>query len=342
MPSRPNRLRPPVNRACACAHRRVRGHRPGRTDASLAPSRRAEKRTSTCRRGIASPAEIARAARGCDVVFHAAGIAALHAPLRVLRWVHVAGTENVLKAARHAGVRRVVYGSCADVSLVDEDRMHWDEQRSLPELPVGPHARSQLMAEELALAASDDQLEVTALRPAMLWGPDDVDGMLGFARAVEGGSFALYSGGRNLIATTHIDNLARAALADRDGAGRAGPRLLWTDASYEAREFYGRLASASYCLLPAAIGRSARAAAGTRRDACRGGGRGPGPRWCAGRSALFDVSQHARSPIKERRPDARFADWAAWSPRGRVAGLGTVRCFSKCRRRDAQRRSRGD
>jgi 2-alkyl-3-oxoalkanoate reductase len=194
---------------------------------------------------IADPAQIARAAEGCDVLFHAAGIAELDAPERVLRWVHVAGSENVLRAARHAKVGRVVAISCADVSLAAEDRMHWDEKRSLPTLPVGPHARTKLMAEELMLTQSDEALEVTALRPALLWGPDDVDGIARLTRAVRSGAFTLYDGGRNIIATTHIDNLCSAALSAAQASDAPGRAYYVTDGEFlEAREFYTRLFSA--------------------------------------------------------------------------------------------------
>ena len=56
-----------------------------------------------CLGSIGDPASIGRAAAGCDAIVHAAGITSLRAPERVLRWVHIAGTENVLRAARHSG-----------------------------------------------------------------------------------------------------------------------------------------------------------------------------------------------------------------------------------------------
>jgi nucleoside-diphosphate-sugar epimerase len=194
---------------------------------------------------IADPAQIARAAQAVDVIFHAAGIAAVDAPERVLRWVHVAGSENVLRAARHAKVARVVHISCADVSLTDEDRMHWDEKRVLSRLPLGPHARTKLMAEELVLAQSDDALEVTALRPALLWGPDDIDGIARLTRDVRNGTFTLYGGGRNIVATTHIDNLCSAALKAAESDAAPSHAYYITDGEFlEAREFYTRLFSA--------------------------------------------------------------------------------------------------
>lgn len=193
----------------------------------------------------ANPHEVAEAARGVDVVFHAGGIAHRDAPPKVLRWVHVAGTENVLRAARFAGVKRVVLISCADVSLTSEDRMHWDEKRVLPDLPVGAHARTKLMAEELALAQSDEQLEVTALRPALLWGPDNVDGIARLTRLVQSGKFTLYGGGRNIVATTHIDNLVAAALKAALAPEAAARAYYVTDGEFlESREFYTRLFAA--------------------------------------------------------------------------------------------------
>ncbi len=194
---------------------------------------------------IGEPAQVARAALDCDVIFHAAGVATIDAPERVLRWVHVAGSENVLRAARHAKVERVVHISCADVSLTDDDRMHWDEKRSLPTLPIGPHARSKLMAEELVLAQSDDTLEVTALRPALLWGPDDIDGVARLTRGVRAGTFTLYDGGRNIISTTHIDNLCSAALAAATADAAPARAYYITDGEFlEAREFFTRMFSA--------------------------------------------------------------------------------------------------
>jgi nucleoside-diphosphate-sugar epimerase len=165
--------------------------------------------------------------------------------VRVLRWLHVAGTENVVRAARHAKVARVVHISCAHVTLHAEDRMHWDEQRVLPHKPVGAHAQTKLMAEELALAQSDDALVVTALRPAFLWGEGDVEGLSELVREARRGGVQLYGGGRNILATTHIDNLCKAALRAAEAPGVAGRAYYLTDGEFlEAREFYGALSRA--------------------------------------------------------------------------------------------------
>lgn len=193
---------------------------------------------------VGIPQEIATAAEGCEVVFHAAGLPPGPAPARVLRWLHVAGSENVLRAARHAKVARIVHLSSAEVSLTNGDRMHWDEKRVLPSAPVGLFAQSKLMAEELLLSQSDDKLEVVALRPARVWGPDDVDGIAKVAEAAQSGSLSLYDGGRNIVATTHIENLCRAALSAAEAVNAPARAYYITDGEFlEARELFGKLLS---------------------------------------------------------------------------------------------------
>jgi nucleoside-diphosphate-sugar epimerase len=268
------------------------------------------------RGSIADPNQVAGAARGKDVVFHAAGLSPREAPAKVLRWVHVAGSENVLGALRHVGVPRLVHLSCADVTLHDGDRMHWDEKRVLPGAPLGPHARTKLMAEELLLSASDEQLTVTALRPALVWGPGDRDGLAALSREARAGGLALPGGGRNLLATTHIHNLVRAALAAAEQPDVAGRAYYVTDGEFlEAREFFGRLCTALGLPAPRA---SAPLGVAMAMRKVRGlfGASGSAEALLAARarSALFDLSQ-ARRDLgyePELKLDTALAELASW------------------------------
>lgn len=246
---------------------------------------------------IADPNQVAAAADDCDVLFHAAGVTHRRAPARVLRWVHVAGTENVLNAARHVGVERVVHLSCWSVSLSDEDRMHWDENRRLPHEPLGAHARTTATAEEIALAASDDACEVVALRPAWLWGAGDIGGLAALWHESQRGGFQLFGGGHNIIPTTHIDNLTRAALLAADAPEAAGHAYYITDGEFlEAREWCGQLAEAVGAGAPRTGGSLLAGRVAARFRQLRGDARGLWPQEVIerGRSALFDISQATR------------------------------------------------
>lgn len=189
---------------------------------------------------IGDPNAIADAARGCDVIFVAVGLP-LGRPADDYRWLHVAGIENVLNAARHAEVPRVVLVSCGDVVLADEPRVHWDEKRDLSHPPIGPRARAIKLGEEIALSQSDATLAVTALRPGWLWGPGDRR-LAALVAEGKAGGIDLCGDGRNLVATTYVEHLAQAALLAAVSPSAPGQAYYVGDPEFlEIREFLGML-----------------------------------------------------------------------------------------------------
>jgi dihydroflavonol-4-reductase len=120
---------------------------------------------------------LARAAHGCEVLFHVAGAVGFGDEWELFRRVNVDGTRNVLAAARLAGVRRVVQtssivaiGAAESPRLLDETAA-WN----LGKLRV-PYVTSKRLAEEEALAAAGRALEVVVVNPASVVGPDDFSG----------------------------------------------------------------------------------------------------------------------------------------------------------------------
>lgn len=195
---------------------------------------------------LADPNSIARAADGRELIFHCAGESSAHASPHALSWIHVAGTENVVHAARHAGVKRLVHLSCADVSLINRDRMHWKEDAVLTQAPLGNYARSKLLAEELALQASDRELMVTALRPAWLWGAGDHTNLPVLCAEARSGGVHLFSGGHNLMATTHVENAVDSLVAAAQSDDVGGRAFHVSDGEvHTAAEFFGGLCRAA-------------------------------------------------------------------------------------------------
>src|SRR6266511_1500482 len=119
---------------------------------------------------------LVRAADGCAVVYHLAGINQLCLPDPTpLYRVNVDGTRNMLAAARRAGVRRVVYTSSAAVFDGDGSRF-LDETAPWPEPATltSHYARSKLQAEKLATGF--DGVEVVLVNPASVQGPGRTTG----------------------------------------------------------------------------------------------------------------------------------------------------------------------
>lgn len=161
---------------------------------------------------IGDPNQIAEAAEGCDAIVVSVSLPE-GATADAYRWLHIAGTENVIAAARDRNVPRVVFISCGEVVLADQERVHWDEKRELQGKPLGARAQALKLGEEIALSQSDALVAVTALRPGWLWGPGDRGRLPRLVdEARKHGGIDLCGDGKNLVATTYVEHLAEAAL----------------------------------------------------------------------------------------------------------------------------------
>ena len=117
---------------------------------------------------------LARAADGCEAVYHLAGVNRLcMADPAPLYRVNVEGTRRVLDAARRAGVRRVVYTSSAATLGGDGSRMV-DESSTDPGELTSHYARSKYEAEQVALGF--DGVEVVSVNPSSVQGPGRTTG----------------------------------------------------------------------------------------------------------------------------------------------------------------------
>jgi nucleoside-diphosphate-sugar epimerase len=103
---------------------------------------------------------------GADVVVHAAAALPIQASRESIRSVNVGGTENILQAARDAGVRRVVFISSTAVYGVPEKH---PIEESDPLVGVGAYGESKIDAEALCRVAAVD---TTIIRPKTFVGPE--------------------------------------------------------------------------------------------------------------------------------------------------------------------------
>jgi nucleoside-diphosphate-sugar epimerase len=109
---------------------------------------------------------VAELVAGADVVVHAAAALPIQASRDSIRSVNVTGTENVLLAARDAGVRRVVFVSSTAVYGVPEKHPIEEDD---PLVGVGWYGESKIDAEALCRVAA---VETTIVRPKTFIGPE--------------------------------------------------------------------------------------------------------------------------------------------------------------------------
>ena len=125
---------------------------------------------------ILDHASVTRALDGIDCVYHLAGIAHLWAAdTRAFDTVNRAGAENMLRAAKAQKARRFLHCS-SDTVLLPPGRHSGeiDETISLGLADVpGPYTRSKFLAEQAALAASDEKMRVIVVNPTIPLGPGD-------------------------------------------------------------------------------------------------------------------------------------------------------------------------
>ena len=115
-----------------------------------------------------------RAFQACEVVYHLAGAVDFGADWERFHNLNVIGTANVLQAARRAGVRRVVH--CSSIVAVGAScrplRLDETADWNLEYLNV-PYVTTKWQAEQLALKANGENLEVVVANPSAVIGPGD-------------------------------------------------------------------------------------------------------------------------------------------------------------------------
>jgi len=163
--------------------------------------------------------DVLAACRGVDVVFHAASLIDWGQTTRThLVDVNVGGTENVLRAAREAGVRGVVYTSTMDVVCGMDPVVDADEVTPYPSRFTNDYARTKALAEQRVLAADSPELHTCALRPCGMFGEGDPYHVANVLRVVKSGGLPVRLGdGRARFQHVYVGNVAHAhLLAMRD------------------------------------------------------------------------------------------------------------------------------
>ena len=154
---------------------------------------------------------VMKACAGISHVYHLAALLPQRkAPPKIMRAVHMGGTENVLRAAAEHNVQRVVFLSSSEVygkmKIVPcpEDA---------PRNPLGEYARNKIECEAICERyAKEKGLKISILRPPTLIGPGILDDaiLLMMKELRRGGIFPVIGSGRNRVQALDVMDCAQA------------------------------------------------------------------------------------------------------------------------------------
>ncbi|MCH4293597.1 SDR family NAD(P)-dependent oxidoreductase [Shewanella sp. 3B26] len=165
----------------------------------------------TMHRGdITDIASLEAAMQGCELVFHVASKAGVWGSRESYYGPNVTGAANVIEAARQQGVKGIIYTSTPSVTFAGEDESGIDESAPYADHFLNHYGASKAEAEAMMLSAHCQDLRTVALRPHLIWGPEDphlVPRVIARGRA---GRLKLVGRENKLVDTIYVDNAAHA------------------------------------------------------------------------------------------------------------------------------------
>ena len=172
---------------------------------------------------IADGDTLMKATEGCDIVFHAAAKVDPWGAYKPFHRTNVVGTENVLTSMRRNGVPKLIFTSTPSVVHSGGDLAGVNESEPYPEHFEAAYPQTKAMAEMAVLAANDNQLSTVALRPRLIWGPEDTNLVPQLIARARAGQLRLVGDGSNLVDTVYIDNAVDAHLLAADRLAPGAP-----------------------------------------------------------------------------------------------------------------------
>src|SRR5699024_4184325 len=169
------------------------------------------------RGSLTDAADVRRAVDGVDAVVHLAAKVSISGPESEYRAINIGGTENVVAALRAQGGGDLVNVSTPSVAHLGSAIVGLEAAPADPVRARGPYARTKAAAELLAMRADgQDGLQVTSVRPHIVWGPGDTQLVGRIVDRAASGRLPLLDQGMALIDTVYVSNAADAIVAATD------------------------------------------------------------------------------------------------------------------------------
>jgi nucleoside-diphosphate-sugar epimerase len=172
---------------------------------------------------LADLSAVIKAANGCDLVYHVAAKAGIWGKYNEFYQPNVIGTKNVIQACKRCDISRLVYTSSPSVVFDGSDLEGVDESVPYPSHFHSWYPQTKAEAEQLVLAANDAALATVALRPHLIWGPEDNHLVPRILERGRSGTLRRIGSRPCLVDSVYIDNAAKAHIqvAEKLASGSA-------------------------------------------------------------------------------------------------------------------------
>ncbi len=154
--------------------------------------------------------DVKKALEGIDAVIHTASQVGMWGRYEDFYATNVTGTENILRAMKELGIKKLVYTSTPSVAFGSEDLCGVDEKTPYPEKYLTAYAATKSIAEKSVLAANGPLLSTVSLRPHLIFGPGDLNLVPRVIEARQKGRLKIIGDGNNLVDVTYVENAADA------------------------------------------------------------------------------------------------------------------------------------
>jgi nucleoside-diphosphate-sugar epimerase len=175
---------------------------------------------------VADPAAVVAAVADQDAVVHLAAKVDIIGSRRDYERSNVTGTRNVVQACRLARVPRLVHVSSPSVAHAGTSLVGAGAGAADPGRARGHYARSKAAAELIALGGHQGPPAVVAIRPHLVWGPDDPQLVGRIVERARAGRLFTIGSGAALIDSIYVTNAADALVAALDHCTRLHGRAL--------------------------------------------------------------------------------------------------------------------
>ena len=156
------------------------------------------------------------AVEGCDIVFHVAAKAGVWGTYQQYQNANITGTLNVINACKEKHVKHLVYTSSPSVVFSGKNEDGIDESTKYPVKYLTHYPKTKAIAEQTVLQANNSELATVALRPHLIWGPNDPHLVKRIIERSKAGRLRLVGSGDNLVDSTYVANAASAHIAAGD------------------------------------------------------------------------------------------------------------------------------